>query len=630
MFTNYQTLPWQYAPNNNIPIIKKYNLSFNPNKDIVNVANIYEDILPNENNPTNNSFNTLKERYILNRYIRTIFLKTGDGENLLINGKENNTNQEVINLLSHVKLLGLNPYHYDKLTSNPFKTLPANFVMYQSCYPIRLKKFNSLECSKNSVSMGVRIYLLSKFDLNFFSSNEKYQSDIRRELDYYQFIKNDILNKLIVPNFIMMHSYYMTQNTGINFKKFKIFENELANKNFNIANINSDIRNQCYIDYLYNNIIVTIDDVINLIDHKLINNYNSILKTNYIIYYNNTDQILINAKNLFIQKFIEKDSILFESDKCLVMLTESPTYNIFDWATKTYTGIGINKKMIQSGYHDDNIWISMYFQLLMSLLVMFHKKIIFREFSLKNNVFIKDLNSNEQSIGVWLYIYKGINYYIPNYGYLLVIDSNFAELNNEDFKTKVLHTNNLEYKIYSEFMDNKIETIYEYWFDAMLSVCDSNEYKSTFRNYGGFPPSDDFLIKLDNFRKKIINIKSKYDLKKNIESNKKFYEEIDNLPIDFIKEFNYIFLHNRIGTLLYETEKNLLENIKKTPKIGDLIYHDYKICMCIQNNTFLISNDNKKTFEIDTITNYTCLNNFPDQIFDNDKKFNIIETYTVN
>jgi hypothetical protein len=90
------------------------------------------------------TFNTLKERMIIHHYIRSIFIKTGDGEELLINGGPNNTRSELVNLLSHVKLLEINPYHFNRLTDNPYKTLPANFVMYRSCYPIKLGNFNNV------------------------------------------------------------------------------------------------------------------------------------------------------------------------------------------------------------------------------------------------------------------------------------------------------------------------------------------------------------------------------------------------------------------------------------------------------------------------------------------------------
>ena len=46
-------------------------------------------------------------------------------------------------------------------------------------------------------------------------------------------------------------------------------------------------------------------------------------------------------------------------------------------------------------------------------------------FSLEDNIFVKDIYSNTEVLGYWKYIVDGISYYIPNYGYILLIDSNF-------------------------------------------------------------------------------------------------------------------------------------------------------------------------------------------------------------
>ena len=40
----------------------------------------------------------------------------------------------------------------------------------------------------------------------------------------------------------------------------------------------------------------------------------------------------------------------------------------------------------------------------------------------------KDLMNNEQVMGYWKYILEDFEYYIPNHGYLLMIDSNFINL----------------------------------------------------------------------------------------------------------------------------------------------------------------------------------------------------------
>ena len=209
--------PWQYTPNN-VPIIKKYNISLgNANGDVTRIANLFEDILPSVNGVILNTFNTLNERLILHNYIRSIFIKTGDGERLLINGGPNNSNSEVINLLGHVKLLDRNPYHYSYTIANPMKSMQVkNFVMFRSCYPIKMGKYHNIDCATSSIGMNIRMYLLTAFDV---SINYKDKSDIYRELWYYEYIKKEIIKKKISPNFITLHSYYLTENSGIDFIK---------------------------------------------------------------------------------------------------------------------------------------------------------------------------------------------------------------------------------------------------------------------------------------------------------------------------------------------------------------------------------------------------------------------------
>jgi hypothetical protein len=46
-----------------------------------------------------------------------------------------------------------------------------------------------------------------------------------------------------------------------------------------------------------------------------------------------------------------------DSDQCLVVLTESPTCSIKDWASRTYKiDSSIIKKMVKTGYHTDKEW----------------------------------------------------------------------------------------------------------------------------------------------------------------------------------------------------------------------------------------------------------------------------------
>ena len=573
-------VPWQYTPNN-VPIINRYNISLgNGNGDITRIANLYEDILPSGDNISNNTFNTLKERMIIHHYIRSMFIKTGDGEELYINGGQNNSSSEVINLLSHVKLLEINPYHYNKLTENPYKTLPTNFVMYRSCYPVKMGKYNNVECSKSSIGMNVRIYLLSKYDDSINTTNklERYHSDIWRELDYYQFIREEIIKQNVSPNFITIHSYYMTKNTGINFKKFDSIRSKIEIKNLTIDKINSNIRNNQYLQYIKQ---MYYDDPREIVSFNDLIRYNIIPATtpNRQVSDKERKQVIDIKVNALMGE--NKFNHFMDSDKCLVMLSEAPTQLLLNWATRTYQErSGPIKTMIQNGYHDDKVWESVYFQLLLSMLIMFDKKIMFSEFSLDNNVYIKDLRHNEQNVGIWKYIYDGIEYYVPNYGYLLLIDSNFGEImnNTQYILSPTYDPTRINYKLKSTLLSdsNTNGEIYKLCLERMIDVFNRNNFGNSFSNSGGVPPTNGFLIKLDEIVNIISGIKDRFFgtgvIWNNPVSENEIKEAMRRLPMNLVRRSCFTLVHSRIGTAVKDNEQALVSNIfDVNTKIGTII-----------------------------------------------------------
>jgi hypothetical protein len=657
------SIPWQYTQNN-VPIIKKYNISLgNGNGDITKLASLYEDILPNESNVQNNTFNTLKERMIIHHYIRSIFIKTGDGEELLINGGPNNTKSELTNLLSHVKLLEINPYHFNRLTDNPYKTLPSNFVMYRSCYPIKLGNFNNIECSKSSIGMNVRIYLLSKYDdqINSTSSSDiiRYHSDIWRELDYYQFIREEIIKQNISQNFITLHSYYMTKNTGINFKKFDNIRNNVDLKNKSIEKLNADIRNNAYINYIKK---LYYDDSKEIITFDELKSLGIVSDTAMPYPITDDQRKLAVSKKIDNLISLNKLGHFLESDKCLVMLSEAPTQHILNWATRTYqAGNGPVKKMIQNGYHDDKVWESIFFQLLLSMLIMFENKIMFTEFSLENNVYIKDLNHDNTNVGIWKYIYNGIEYYVPNYGYLLLIDSNYAEiLNNWNPLKKDFDPSKITFRIKSTLLSdsNTNGEIYKLCIERMISVFSSNNFGIGFTNYGGVPPTKEFLNSLDSIVSKLEYIKNKYFISGtlwNISAETNLIKDMRNLPINLTKSTFFNMLHSRIGTAVKDQEKSYISDTfdQINTKQGSIvvrklsstfstfgIYLGIDTSVGMSNHKILTTNEpifsyedraTKKFIEL-SIDQSELLNYYeqPKHSYEPGKQYNILETYLIS
>ena len=53
-----------------------------------------------------------------------------------------------------------------------------------------------------------------------------------------------------------------------------------------------------------------------------------------------------------------------ESKRSLVVMTEGPTQNILRWASPTYNRNGAQHIMNATGYHTEEAWMSVYFQII--------------------------------------------------------------------------------------------------------------------------------------------------------------------------------------------------------------------------------------------------------------------------
>ena len=112
----------------------------------------------------------------------------------------------------------------------------------------------------------------------------------------------------------------------------------------------------------------------------------------------------------------------------LIAVTEAPNSNIIKWNSQVRIPYGAVRKMVSTGYHKLEVWQSILFQLLYACMVLNNNKIYFNNFSLENNVYIKDVQTDNTGNSCWIYRINDIDYYVPNYGYIVVIDSNFADI----------------------------------------------------------------------------------------------------------------------------------------------------------------------------------------------------------
>ena len=577
------------------PLIKQYNVSLaNPLHDFRTVSRVFEDILPGD--PRSFSFTTVYERKQLINFIRNLINNNTDGEDMIITGGKNS-------LLSSIKLLDLNPYTVNK---QPHIDLARNFLIFRAAYPIRYdQEKNNVYASKTAHGINVRIYNISIGEMigNEINQNlSNFDFDMWRELYYYKYILDNIIEKKISPNFISHILSKKDKLSNVNWSKLDMIQNKkqddtLKKKVLAFKQNNNDIVikllyinqtngtiNKEFIkikDTLsaYPNIkIINIDptDVTNL---GLINKYNitsfpNILfkfQNDYIKYDGNIiiDEIIqfINSSIVMLDSLIDLRQTSGES---LILLTEAPHNNIIKWASPLYESSGALKKMIATGFHKVEVWESILFQIMHILYILQIKQIYFEELSLENNIYIKDLYYDPNTINYWIYVIDGFNYYVPNYGYLVLFDSKYSDLSSGNYKIK----SSTLYPDKNDKINNKNDSDYNFQYETEIY----NQFKNIFE------PSifSSQLKKMKCLEPDNIIL----DLLRNINN--------DNSTIkinEFIKKYYNKYLNNRFGKLLNRAEKETI-NILNRPafKQGELLikqerYDEYKWVLFESNDT---------------------------------------------
>jgi hypothetical protein len=238
-----------------------------------------------------------------------------------------------------------------------------------------------------------------------------------------------------------------------------------------------------------------------------------------------------------------------------------------------------------------------------ALYVMQIEGIVIKDFSMEKNVFIKDMSLHGNVTSYWKYIINGIEYYIPNHGYLVMIDSNFRELNKSEtdkfaaakppeqpgplvaLDASGPETNTADVAIGSVnvetrklkgviFGDENAEYTKEHIknevFDMFKSVTNGNIFGNDFMNHGGTSIPDEVSSLFTRIGKDYSSSGAETNIGK------------------YIKKHMTMFMHNRIGTLLKESEiVNVQNGIITDMKCGDIVtYRDndgaQRFCMFIE------------------------------------------------
>lgn len=574
---------------------------------------IYEDLIPGKSIST--TFKTLGERITQIQYIRTILFDKGDGTEVNLDGSAANS------LLSHVKFLELNPFNNNRHSDNPYKGLPDGFLIYRTCYPIkRSEPFGKAECSRDSMAVNVRIYKLNTggYLINKQNTSKFYEYEQWREIAFYEYIREHILKKKICPNFVSMYGYYLCKQSKIQFDKITEINTGKIQLNTPFSNPINDL---------------------NVFDQKQTEFVNTVVKglrelnPGHIIQRLDTDKKL---QNIQVQT-TNVDDLEKYCGEVVVAMTESPTYTLYNWASKIYQQEGNTRRMINTGFHKVEVWRSIIFQLMVALYTMKLHNIYIKDFSVKNNVFIKDLNTDGPVINYWKYRINGIDYYIPNYGFLVLIDSNYKDFDSIPVGT-FASTQKKIYKLDGPLFDagNTIGTNADTKFMEMFKAgIDPNNFGPDFVSDGGTAPDSN-----------IINLLSKM-----------FNDTDTNIESYFIK-YMYKFMNNRIGTYLKEQEIVHIRNddLRDFKKGQMLVSQEgtgiYKFVLYLdtvngiakvltkdrtsQNDPQYIDKDNEiiiqKDVQVTTLSNYSLTEPIVQNYKINESNLNeenILETYNI-
>jgi hypothetical protein len=371
------------------------------------------------------------------------------------------------------------------------------------------------------MGMNVRMYKLNKGALqanNINASINNYDFEVWRELKYYEMIKTEIMSKKIAPNFIAPILYKVDTKSNIDWNKLeKIKLNGKSTINF--------------------------DEMIKKekkINDKTIYSHGLELKVGL------APGATVNVNNV-VEKTVD---LTDDSKKTLILLTEAPTTNILKWASSDYEAFGTVRKMVATGYHSDDVWKSILFQMVYIFSVLQEKGIFIPNISLERNFFIKDIFSDANAIGSWIYRINNVDYYIPNYGYILQFDSSYGDPTDNE-------TSKYNHKIYNsifgedDIKNNEIKTkILEQFKDFMIA---SNFMTAVSKNTKISEGTFDLIRKIR-------------------ESATTDIKDI------FSSELFINFVHNRVGTLLLKSER---ENINTMTRPN---FNKSKLMVCETRN----------------------------------------------
>ena len=206
-------------------------------------------------------------------------------------------------------------------------------------------------------------------------------------------------------------------------------------------------------------------------------------------------------------------------------------------------------------------------------------------FSLENNIYIKDIFSDPNAVGSWIYKVDNVEYYVPNFGYILMIDSKYADIEINQDLVKKPKSLNQKYKIYgSIYKENSgfdTTIIKSLIMSQFRSIIDPDNFRHNLKIKGGSPPPEEIMELLEkmwnnrndfNSIKDYIKYKSNAYPELNIDPNTDFKRV--GLFVGYELFVNKISLEAQVGYYVY---RPFIDDIAVYDRIGFKYHFNPKI-----------------------------------------------------
>lgn len=526
--------PWMAVPNPAI-MPNVYNIKIGNLGDPQlhqQMYHIYEESLPHSSRGY--SLNSLEERVTLYSYLRSVFVRNGDGEDVGFSGHARGR-QHKLNLLSLLKILVFHPYFADRNRKNPYRGIADRMILYECGFPLRLNEDRNytkvVEVAKNNVRLNLRIYELTRAEegIGKFNALEGSSFDVWRELAVYEYLRSEVLRKKQCPNFVMLYCYYLTAELRLNFNKLRELKYSARRTLDSSADI-AALRRE--IDERAGGAPATAPAASTATGTapRAASSKAASDATASSAASGAASAAASGTAGMGLEEL--KREFNLPSDRTLVLLTESPTKNIVQWATREYRDRVHQRRVSSDGFYNDAVWKNVIFQIICAFYTLTKHGIAFTECSLRDNIYIKSLNGRDTSpTGYWVYNVAGVHYYLQNHGYQVLFDSNFRELDaNEGGRSW--------FKVYSSHLfRDKVPpaTIQRMNLLGLANCLSPDNFSGDFVAGGGVRPSNEVLRLLESLHGDIVAARA---------------SSLDYLLVTHFREF----LHNRIGTLASEDE----------------------------------------------------------------------------